>query len=78
MLIKVAPKDYSNGITIPTNFAMPNPLYSSYSKTYFSYKPIAIFIVEIAYLSHRFAVQIIPPTFWPHSVKYEFTNSASL
>ena len=37
-----------------------------------------IFIVEKAYLTHRLAVQTIPPTFWLHSVKYEFTNSASL
>ena len=49
MLIKVAPKVNSDSITNPTNFATPKIHFISYvySKTYFNYRSIAIFIVEI-------------------------------
>ena len=44
VLIKVAPKVHSNGIITPTK----NPLYPHRVRHYFSYKSIAVFIVEIA------------------------------
>ena len=48
-----------------------NPLYYSYGKTYFSNKLITMFIVEIALLFHRLAVQIISPLFWLHPINYK-------
>ena len=79
-LIKVAPKVHSNGIITPTNFATPNIHFvlRRVKHTYFSYKSIVVFIVEIAYFFHRIVVQNTPPKFGLHSVKSKFTIYASL
>ena len=72
MLIKVAPKLNSNSITNPTNFTTPkihSTYYSyTYNKKYFGYKSIVIFIVEIAYLPHRFAIHFRPLISGLHSL----------
>ena len=50
----------SDSIANLTNFATPKIHFVSHiaSKTYFGNKSIVIFIVEIAYFSHTFAIQI--------------------
>ena len=67
-LIKVALEVNIDGIVFPTNFATLKIRFipCRVNKTYFSYKSIAIFIAEIAYLFRRFTVQFIPPKIWPH------------
>ena len=62
-LIKVALEVSIDGIVFPTNFSM---LKIRFIPADFSYKSIAIFIAEIAYLFRRFTVQFIPPKVWPH------------
>ena len=59
MRIKVVSID---DIILPTNFAMRKIRFIPYREKHISatYKSIAIFIAEIAYLFHRFAVQFIP------------------
>ena len=57
MLIKVAIKVGSDSMVFSTNFAMPKICFIPYKATCIS---IAIFIAEVAYLFHRFAVQNTP------------------